>query len=165
MIANKKRSSLVSFVISWEFYDNLTKKKKKKKKKVFSFLDSLNFNKYKSREYETIMHKGKRKVKSLNKDVNVNTNVEENVEGINVNDNRGEIQENINKRKREYLATINQIREPNSYKEVFKRKDKDKWINAMENELNTMKEKKVFKKIEKVPEEANIIDSRWVFKI
>ena len=127
--------------------------------------DSLNFNKNKSRENETIMHKGKRKVKSLNKDVNVNTNVEENVEGINVNDNRGEIQENINKRKREYLATINQIREPNSYKEVFKRKDKDKWINAMENELNTMKEKKVFKNIEKVPEEANIIDSRWVFKI
>jgi len=28
-----------------------------------------------------------------------------------------------------------------------------------------MKERKVFKKIEKVPEGANIIDSRWVFKI
>jgi hypothetical protein len=34
------------------------------------------------------MHKGKRKVKSLNKNANVNTYVEENVEGINVNDYR-----------------------------------------------------------------------------
>jgi len=34
------------------------------------------------------MHKGKRKVKSLNKNASVNTNVEENVEGINVNDYR-----------------------------------------------------------------------------
>jgi len=49
--------------------------------------------------------------------------------------------------------------------EIFKRKDKDKWISAIENELNNMKERKIFKKIEKVPEGANIIDSRWVFKI
>jgi len=72
------------------------------------------------------MHKGKRKVKSLNKNANVNTYVEENVEGINVNDCRAEIQENSNKRKRECLTTINQIREPNSYIKIFKRKDKDK---------------------------------------
>ena len=111
------------------------------------------------------MHKGKRKVKSLNKNANVNTYVEENVEGINVNDCRAEIQENSNKRKRECLTTINQIREPNSYIKIFKRKDKDKQINVIENELNNMKERKVFKKIEKVPEGANIIDSRWVFKI
>ena len=82
------------------------------------------------------MHKGKRKVKSLNKNASVNTNVEENVEGINVNDYRWEIQENSNKRKREYLTTINQVRDPNSYMEIFKRKDKDKWISAIENELN-----------------------------
>jgi len=35
----------------------------------------------------------------------------------------------------------------------------------VKNELNNMRERKVFKKIEKVPEGANIIDSRWVFKI
>ena len=86
--------------------------------------DSLNFNKNKSREYETIIHIGKKKVKSLNKNANVNTNVEENVEGINVNDYRGEIQENINKRKRECLTKIYQIIEPNSYMEILKEKIK-----------------------------------------
>ena len=56
---------------------------------------------------------------------------------------------NSNKRKRECLTTINQIREPNSYMEIFKRKDKDKWISAIENELNNMKERKYSKRLKR----------------
>eukprot|EP00833_Pecoramyces_ruminatium_P002112 jgi/Orpsp1_1/1176144/evm.model.c7180000056545.1 len=54
--------------------------------------------------------------------------------------------------------------EPNNYKEIFKRKDKEKWLKAVNEELNSMKRMNVFTIVDKVPENANIITTRWVLK-
>jgi len=69
------------------------------------------------------------------------------------------------KRTKQALITINQIKEPNSYKEVLRRKDKEEWTKAIEQELNNMKERNVYVRVNKVPKGTNIVDSRWVFKI
>ena len=53
----------------------------------------------------------------------------------------------------------------NNLEEIIERRNKDKQINAMENIPNNVKERKVFKKTEKIPNEAKVIDSRRVYKI
>ena len=54
--------------------------------------------------------------------------------------------------------------EPNSYQEIFFRKDKDEWITAINNELNNMKKMNVYTPIKKLPKGVNVISTRWVFK-
>jgi len=56
------------------------------------------------------------------------------------------------------------LQEPLYYKDIFKLRDKDKWLEAVKNELDNMKNMNVYKVINKIPEGANIISSRWIFK-
>jgi len=58
----------------------------------------------------------------------------------------------------------NDLREPFNYDDIYNLKDKEEWLISINEELENMKMLKVFKPIEKVPEGANIITSRWVFK-
>ncbi len=58
----------------------------------------------------------------------------------------------------------NGLFEPRSYKEIFHTKDKDKWLEAVKDELNNMKSMNVFTIVDKVPKNSNVISTRWVLK-
>ena len=57
-------------------------------------------------------------------------------------------------------------KEPTSYKEAMSSKDKQKWKEAMDTEINSMIVKKVWRKVKKneVPKDKKLIGCRWVYK-
>jgi len=60
--------------------------------------------------------------------------------------------------------TNNHLIEPQNYKDIFNYEDKFQWIEEIKEELENMKNLNVFKTVKKLPEGANVIKSRWVFK-
>lgn len=55
--------------------------------------------------------------------------------------------------------------EPNTYQEALKRLDRCMWEQAVEKELQTLKENNTWEEVDEVPDGENIISSKWVFKI
>lgn len=65
------------------------------------------------------------------------------------------------------LASIQ--KDPSSYEEAVNSEDRDLWLQAIKDELDSMKENKVWETVERPKEKPNgkrpnIIDSKWVFK-
>ena len=58
----------------------------------------------------------------------------------------------------------NIFREPYNFKDIFNLKDKEQWMEAVNEELKNMEKLNVFQIVNSVPEGSNVISSRWVFK-
>jgi len=58
---------------------------------------------------------------------------------------------------------MEELSPPNTYEEIFDRPDKDKWLEAINAEYENMKVKNVFKKVNEVPSNKNVVGTRWVF--
>ena len=54
--------------------------------------------------------------------------------------------------------------EPINFKDIYNKEDKDEWIDAVNNELNSMKNLNVFTILKGVPKGINIVTPKWVFK-
>eukprot|EP00833_Pecoramyces_ruminatium_P015872 jgi/Orpsp1_1/1189904/evm.model.d7180000075388.1 len=54
--------------------------------------------------------------------------------------------------------------EPINFKDIYNKEDKDDWIDAVNNELNSMKNLNVFTILKNVPKGINIVTPKWVFK-
>ena len=54
---------------------------------------------------------------------------------------------------------------PSTYKEAIESEDHRKWIESMNDELNSFIKMNVFTKVENIPRNTPIIGSRWVYKI
>jgi hypothetical protein len=54
---------------------------------------------------------------------------------------------------------------PSTYKEAINSENSEKWKISMNEELNSLKKMKVFKKIEELPRNSPIVGSKWVYKI
>jgi len=67
----------------------------------------------------------------------------------------------ITKRVKLYIPTL---REPIDYNDIFNLEDKELWLEAVQNELKSLKLMNVYNAIDKVPPNANVISCRWVFK-
>ena len=81
----------------------------------------------------------------------------------------GEIVNDINKKIKnlanfELFSCNNEIlKHPLSFKEIYGRPDEKLWLKAVENELNNMKNKRVYKYVSYIPKDKNVISCRWVF--
>ena len=54
--------------------------------------------------------------------------------------------------------------EPNNYKEVLQSPEKNKWMDALKSELDSIKENNVWTVVTR-PNDKSIIKTRWIFKI
>ena len=61
-------------------------------------------------------------------------------------------------------AAMNNLREPNTYQEIFSLPDKDDWLKAIQNELKNMEDLNVFTIVYNIPHNSNLVSSKWVFK-
>ena len=117
-----------------------------------------------------------------NKDNGINNipNTSNNIQ----NNNNGNMDENNNLTKRKFideteklykkfritnnlnLSKFNEDQEldpPLNFNDIFGRPDGKKWLEAVENELNNMKIKKVYSVVKSIPNNKNLISSKWVF--
>lgn len=62
------------------------------------------------------------------------------------------------------LVAVEELEEPLSFEEAVRGKDSRNWKKAIEDELKALEESGTWKEVNK-PDNAEIIDSRWVFKI
>lgn len=62
-----------------------------------------------------------------------------------------------------FLATLSG--DPKTYNEAMNSPDKAKWREAIDDELDSLEENKVWEIIDRPKKGTNIIDSRWIFKI
>lgn len=65
---------------------------------------------------------------------------------------------------REKDDTINAIVEPKTYEEVLQDKNKNDWVEAMQDEINSMNINETWELVP-APIDKNIIGSKWLFKI
>ena len=58
------------------------------------------------------------------------------------------------------------LREPLDYDDIYNLEDQEEWFNSAENEFGNLRDLKVYEQVNKdeIPEEANIIKSRLIFK-
>jgi hypothetical protein len=61
------------------------------------------------------------------------------------------------------LSTIEAAEDPSSYKEAMKRSDKGKWLEAMKDEINSLKKNEVWILVDRP--RCNIVTNKWVLKI
>ena len=103
---------------------------------------------------------------NTNKQKNTNyqnhENLKRNLNNYTINSNKRKKINNIDES--EMKTNENALIEPNNFKDIFKFKDKIKWLNAVKKELEIMKNLNVYKIVRTVPSGSNIISSRWVFK-
>lgn len=59
------------------------------------------------------------------------------------------------------ISTLDADDDPTSYYEAMKRKDKNKWLEAMKEEINSINKNKVWELVDR-PEGTNIVQNRWV---
>lgn len=59
------------------------------------------------------------------------------------------------------ISLIPQV--PIEFDDIFKLKDKDLWLKAVQDELMSLNKMNVYKQINKIPTNANLISCRWVF--
>ena len=57
----------------------------------------------------------------------------------------------------------NEYQEPTTYKEVLISPDKDKWMEAMEVEMSSLKSNNVYDLVQ-LPEDRKVVGSKWVYK-
>ena len=62
------------------------------------------------------------------------------------------------------LAQATDILEPQGYKQALKSPDSPEWQKAMDDELQSLRENKVYEIVPR-PRSQKIVDSRWVFKV
>lgn len=62
------------------------------------------------------------------------------------------------------LSSTHHINDPQSYKEAISRPDKEQWIEAMRDELNSLAKNHVWDLVKR-PVGKNIITNRWVFRV
>ena len=60
---------------------------------------------------------------------------------------------------------VNLDNEPTSYAEALRRKDAEKWKEAVSTELSLLNENNTWTEVSKLPEGKKAINSKWVFKI
>ena len=65
------------------------------------------------------------------------------------------------------IAAVNN--DPTNYREALESKDRDKWLMAINEELQSMTENEVWEIVDRPAKEicgkkTNLIDSRWIFK-
>jgi hypothetical protein len=65
---------------------------------------------------------------------------------------------------KESLMLTSENIEPRTYKQAIECKDKDKWISAMREEINSITKNKTWTAVD-LPEGSHSIGSKWVFKI
>jgi len=56
------------------------------------------------------------------------------------------------------------LSEPKNFKDIFNKSDKELWLEALNNEFNSLEKLKVFTKVNKVKEGTNIITPKIIFK-
>ena len=66
-----------------------------------------------------------------------------------------------------FIATIN--KDPTTYSEAMELKDKSRWLEAINDEIKSMEENRVWEFVDrpsttKDGKKVHIIDSKWVFK-
>ena len=54
--------------------------------------------------------------------------------------------------------------EPRSYKDIFNKSDKDLWIEALNNEFNSLEKLNVYTRVSNISKGINIITPRLIFK-
>jgi ATP-binding cassette subfamily B (MDR/TAP) protein 1 len=54
--------------------------------------------------------------------------------------------------------------EPESFPDVLNHKDKEKWINAMHDEMNSLKKNDTYQLVEH-PNSKTVLKNKWVFKL
>jgi len=126
-------------------------------------------------------------IKNISNKLNLNKNnqlenliLNENYESNNINKSQYSkkrkstgINENITK-KSKYLNSAEiikkvtyyselELREPQQFNDIYNKRDKLEWLKAVNNELENMRSLKVYKLVNKVPSNANIITTWWVF--
>lgn len=62
------------------------------------------------------------------------------------------------------MIVATDLKEPKTFNEVLKRNDKDKWMDAMKNELNSLAQNGTWELVD-IPEGRKPIGCKWVFKI
>ncbi|KAF6203143.1 hypothetical protein GE061_003559 [Apolygus lucorum] len=62
-----------------------------------------------------------------------------------------------------YSCKSNEMDEPENYKEVLESSEKEKWIDAMKDEMNSMKKNKVWELIDR-PRDGHVVKNKWLFK-
>lgn len=62
------------------------------------------------------------------------------------------------------LSVLGSENDPASYSEAMARSDKGQWLEAMKDELESLRENKVFQIVEK-PSKCNIVTNKWVLRI
>lgn len=62
------------------------------------------------------------------------------------------------------MSSINKLDCPNSYQEAMQSQENQKWTNAMNEEMSSLKQHGVWELVDR-PINAKVIKSRWVFKI
>ncbi|GFW50773.1 retrovirus-related Pol polyprotein from transposon TNT 1-94 [Trichonephila clavipes] len=64
----------------------------------------------------------------------------------------------------EQQALMVEVTIPNCYKEAIRSRDASKWHDAMDREINVMKERKVWDLVDH-PDNIKILENRWVYTI
>jgi len=63
-----------------------------------------------------------------------------------------------------YSLISNKLWEPHNYNDISNKIDKQEWYNALKDELNNMKNLKVYEFTKTVPKGDNIVTPKWVFR-
>jgi hypothetical protein len=61
--------------------------------------------------------------------------------------------------------SITDLQNTSSFDEIYWRPVDKLWLKAVENELNNMKNKMVYKYVTYIPKDKNVISCRWVFTL
>ncbi|KAK9696415.1 hypothetical protein QE152_g31920 [Popillia japonica] len=64
-----------------------------------------------------------------------------------------------------WLGNFMSTCEPSSYEEATNAKDSKQWLEAIDREIDTLRRNNTWTEVNQCPEDANIVSSRWVFKI
>jgi hypothetical protein len=105
-----------------------------------------------SKKYTEVSNKEFNKRKRSTDDNNTNDN--EN------NDSDSDI-EPLSQKKIEILNIL--TKDPTNFNQALRTKEAEKWKIAINDELNNMYNNKVMEIVDKIPTNANIIDTKWVF--
>ena len=64
----------------------------------------------------------------------------------------------------EYSAYMATVQEPSSYTEAMKSPEKEQWVKAIQEELNSLKRNEVWEFVP-TPKDRKLVGCRWVFRI
>lgn len=64
----------------------------------------------------------------------------------------------------QFINQVIAVPEPSSYREAMKSTEKDKWVEAMNSEINSLKENETWK-LTQLPNNRKALNCKWVFKV